>query len=75
MKSIEIDRSKRLIDQPGTGHNRWHPDLPPILEVSEDDTDVMLAIGQRRFRLIDEVGIRCYEKNTHKVFGLNTLLG
>jgi hypothetical protein len=22
MKSIEIDRSKRLIDQPKTGHNR-----------------------------------------------------
>src|SRR4029450_7158509 len=37
MKSVEIDRSKRLIDQPGTGHNRWHPDIPPILEVSEGE--------------------------------------
>jgi hypothetical protein len=33
MKSIEIDRSRRLIDQPGTGHDRGHPDIPPILEV------------------------------------------
>jgi len=33
MKSIEIDRSKRLIDQPGTEHDRGHPDIPPILEV------------------------------------------
>ena len=33
MKSIEIDRSKRLKDDPGKGHNRWHPDIPPIIEV------------------------------------------
>ena len=33
MKSIEIDRSKRLKDDPGKGHNRWHPDVTPILEV------------------------------------------
>ena len=25
MQSIEIDRSKRLSDEPGTGHNRFHP--------------------------------------------------
>ena len=32
MKSIRIDRSRRLRDDPGTGHNRWHPDIAPILE-------------------------------------------
>src|SRR4029453_2669679 len=41
MKSVEIDRSKRLIDQPGTGHNRWHPDIPPILEASEGEEVVL----------------------------------
>ena len=41
MKSVEIDRSRRLIDQPGTGHNRWHPDIPPILEVSEGEEVVL----------------------------------
>src|SRR5262245_56821589 len=41
MKSVEIDRSKRLIDQPGTGHNRWHPDVPPILEASEGEEVVL----------------------------------
>jgi hypothetical protein len=25
-KSIEIDRRKRLRDEPHKGHNRWHPD-------------------------------------------------
>jgi formamidase len=26
---IRIDRSKTLLEEPGTGHNRWHPDIPP----------------------------------------------
>ncbi len=33
MKGIEIDRTKRLKQEPHTGHNRWHPDIPPILEI------------------------------------------
>ena len=33
MKSFEIDRSKRLKQEPQKGHNRWHPDVQPILEV------------------------------------------
>ncbi len=37
MKSIEIDRSKQLRDQPETGHNRWHPDIPPLLEADEGE--------------------------------------
>ena len=32
MKSVTITRSKRLREEPHTGHNRWHPDVPPILE-------------------------------------------
>ncbi|HWO74120.1 MAG TPA: acetamidase/formamidase family protein [Dehalococcoidia bacterium] len=32
MKSVSIDRSKPLAEDPGTGHNRWHPDTPPIIE-------------------------------------------
>jgi len=30
---LAIDRSKRLADEPATGHNRWHPDIPPVAEV------------------------------------------
>jgi formamidase len=33
MKSIKIDRTKHLCDEPEKGHNRWHPDIPQILEV------------------------------------------
>jgi len=31
-KSIEIDRTKPLKDDAGKGHNRWHPDIPPVVE-------------------------------------------
>ena len=34
MKRVRIDRAKRLRGEPHTGHNRWHPDRPPILRVS-----------------------------------------
>mgnify|MGYP000875202423 FL=1 len=37
MKSIHIDRNKPLKQEPNTGHNRWHPDILPILEVSEGE--------------------------------------
>src|ERR1700757_4102530 len=36
-KSIEIDRSKPLKDEPGKGHNRWHPDIPPVIEIDPDE--------------------------------------
>jgi len=38
MKRIQIDRSIRLYQEPHTGHNRWHPDIPPILEVEPGET-------------------------------------
>jgi len=31
MKSITINRSLRLRDDPSTGHNRWHPDVAPLI--------------------------------------------
>jgi formamidase len=35
---VEIDRSKTLHQEPHTGHNRWHPDIPPILRVDPGDS-------------------------------------
>src|SRR5712692_3675727 len=32
-KSVTIDRGKHLDQEPHTGHNRWHPDVEPVLEV------------------------------------------
>lgn len=35
MKShvVGIDRSKTLREEPNVGHNRWHPDIPPVITV------------------------------------------
>ncbi len=41
MKTISIDRRKPLAAEPGTGHNRWHPDVAPVVEVAEGE-DVAL---------------------------------
>ena len=41
MKAIHIDRNRRLRDDPGTGHNRWHPDIEPILELAPGE-DLLL---------------------------------
>jgi formamidase len=40
-QAIRIDRSKPLRDEPHTGHNRWHTDIPPALRVDPDDTVVL----------------------------------
>ena len=41
MKRIEIDRRKRLKDEPQTGHNRWHPDIQPVIEVEPGEEVVL----------------------------------
>ncbi len=40
---IRIDQSRTLADEPGTGHNRWHPDIPPILTIDPGDEVLMEA--------------------------------
>ena len=41
MKIVEIDRSKPLSQQPQTGHNRWHPDIPAIVEADSGEEVVL----------------------------------
>jgi acetamidase/formamidase len=33
VKSITVDRSKRLAQEPSKGHNRWHEAITPVIEV------------------------------------------
>ncbi|MBV9543035.1 MAG: acetamidase/formamidase family protein [Chloroflexi bacterium] len=40
-RSVTIDRGTHLHQQPKTGHNRWHPDIEPVLEV-EPGQEVVL---------------------------------
>ena len=34
---IRVDLTKTLAEEQGTGHNRWHPDIPPILTIDPGD--------------------------------------
>lgn len=34
---LAIDRTKTLAEEPSSGHNRWHPDIPPLAEVEPGD--------------------------------------
>jgi formamidase len=40
-KAIHIDRRRHLAEEPMTGHNRWHPDIPPVIEVDEGEEVVL----------------------------------
>ena len=41
MHAIRIDRTKPLAAEPHSGHNRYHPDIAPVLEVAEGDEVVL----------------------------------
>ena len=41
VRRIRIDHSRALAEEPGTGHNRWHPRIPPILRCDPGDEVVM----------------------------------
>ncbi len=34
---IRIDRTVPLTGEPGKGHNRWHPDIPPVMTCAPGD--------------------------------------
>ena len=38
---IRVDRSKTLAEEQGTGHNRWHPDIPPVVRCEPGDEVVL----------------------------------
>src|ERR671936_2686663 len=38
---VRIDAIKPLKAEPQTGHNRWHPDIPPILRVDPGDEVIL----------------------------------
>jgi formamidase len=38
---IRVDRTKTLLEEPAVGHNRWHPDIPPVVRCQPGDEVVM----------------------------------
>jgi formamidase len=43
-RHICVDAGRPLAQQPEIGHNRWHPDLEPVLSVSPGDTFTLETI-------------------------------
>jgi formamidase len=41
MPAIRIDRTKPLAQEPHSGHNRYHPDIAPVLEIGEGEEVVL----------------------------------
>ena len=65
---ITIDRSKSISDEPEKGHNRWHPDIPPIVAVKQgeivciearDVFDGQLAAGSTVETSLRSTSINC----------------
>ena len=38
---VRIDRSKTLLEEPATGHNRWHPGIAPVVRCQPGDEVVL----------------------------------
>lgn len=38
---VRVDPRVPLIEDRGTGHNRWHPDIPPVARCAPGDTVVL----------------------------------
>src|SRR6266508_4023379 len=38
---VRVDYSKTLSQQPETGHNRWHPDIPPVVRCDPGDEVIL----------------------------------
>lgn len=36
--TVRVQRGKPLSTQPGIGHNRWHPDIPPVLKLDPGES-------------------------------------
>jgi formamidase len=41
MHAVRIDRKKPLAAEPHSGHNRYHPDIAPVLEVAEGEEVIL----------------------------------
>jgi formamidase len=49
---VRVDYAKVLAEEPETGHNRWHPDIPPIVRCDPGDEVVL----QTRDALDGQIG-------------------
>lgn len=56
-RRIACEVGTPLVDQPSIGHNRWHPDIPPALEVEHGDEIIVETPGYDDYQLHDDDGV------------------
>jgi acetamidase/formamidase len=66
-KSIEIDRKKRLRDEPHKGHNRWHPDIVPVIEAAPGEEVTLETRDANDLQIHAGTTARDLEKLEHTV--------
>ena len=50
---IKCQVGQRLAEQPDIGHNRWHPDIPPLIEIGPGQEVILESPGYDDYQLQD----------------------
>ena len=66
-KGISIDRAKRLRDEPHKGHNRWHPDIAPVIEVEPGEDVTLETRDAMDLQIGPRTTVKDLEKQVHRV--------
>ena len=53
VQRVRCEVGKPLAEQPDIGHNRWHPDIPPIAEVDPGEEVILESPGYDDYQLRD----------------------
>lgn len=54
---IRLDTAKPLATQPGRGHNRWHPDIAPVIHVQPGDEVLIDTLDAADAQLSPDLGV------------------
>src|SRR5256712_12547924 len=60
--SITLKKGRRAADQEDKVHNRWHPDIKPIIEISPGDEIRLESIGYDDYQLKDTDSVEDVKK-------------
>jgi formamidase len=61
-KHISIDRTKRLREEPHKGHNRWHPDIAPVIEVEPGEEVALETRDAMDLQIVPRTTVKYLEK-------------
>lgn len=54
---VSVDHALPLAKQPGCGHNRWHPDIPPVSTIASGDRAILETLDSFDGQITPETSI------------------